>query len=88
MSVASVLVDLDRLHHTHLLVVHHVAVQHEDAGVVEKARADDDTAAFGRRGTTAVSRHGRSALPTFTSSGASRGLEPERCGDEVWLGAI
>jgi hypothetical protein len=33
---ASVLVDLDRLHHAHLLVVHHVAMQHEDAGVVEE----------------------------------------------------
>jgi len=43
MSGASVLVDLDRLHHTHLLVVHHVAVQHEDAGVVEETRADDET---------------------------------------------
>ena len=40
MSGASVLVDLDRLHHTHLLVV---AVQHEDAGVVEETRADDET---------------------------------------------
>jgi hypothetical protein len=48
MSVESVLVDLDRLHHAHLLVVHHVAVHHEDAGVVEEPRADDDAAAFGR----------------------------------------
>ena len=39
MSVASVLVDLDRLHHAHLLVVHHVAMQHEDARVVEETRA-------------------------------------------------
>src|SRR6516164_3084347 len=45
---ASVLVDLDRLHHAHLLVVHHMAVHHEDAGVVEEARADDGAAAFGR----------------------------------------
>ena len=48
MSAASVLVDLDRLHHPHLLVVHHVAVHHEDAGVVEEARADDGAAAFGQ----------------------------------------
>jgi hypothetical protein len=48
MSGASVLVDLDRLHHAHLLVVHHVAMHHEDAGVVEEARADDGAAAFGR----------------------------------------
>ena len=48
MSAASVLVDLDRLHHPHLLVVHHVAMHHEDAGVVEEARADDGAAAFGR----------------------------------------
>jgi hypothetical protein len=47
-GVTSVLVDLDRLHHAHLLVVHHMAVHHEDAGVVEEARADDDAAAFGR----------------------------------------
>ena len=39
MNVASVLVDLDRLHHAHLLVVHHVAMQHEDARVVEETRA-------------------------------------------------
>jgi hypothetical protein len=43
---ASVLVDLDRLHHAHLLVVHHVTAQHEDAGVVEETRADDDAAAL------------------------------------------
>src|ERR1700730_7742 len=36
------------VHHAHLLVVHHVAVHHEDAGVVEEARADDGAAAFGR----------------------------------------
>src|SRR6516162_7533308 len=45
---ASVLVDLDRLHHTQLLVVHHVAMHHENAGVVEEARADDGAAARGR----------------------------------------
>src|SRR5712692_6052224 len=54
---ASLLVDLDGLHHPHLLVVHHVTVQHEDAGVVEEARADDDAAAFGRP------RHDRGIAP-------------------------
>jgi hypothetical protein len=33
----SALIDLDRLHHAHLLVVHHVTMQHEDAVVVEEA---------------------------------------------------
>jgi hypothetical protein len=45
---ASVLVDLDRLHHAHLFMVHHVAMHHEDAGLVEEARADDGAVAFGR----------------------------------------
>src|SRR5260370_35921997 len=45
---ASVLVDLDRLHHALLLVVHHVAMQHVDAGVIEEARAEDDIAPLAR----------------------------------------
>ena len=57
MSGVLVLVDLDRLHHPHLLMVHNVAVQHEDAGVVEEARANDGAAAFGRP------RHDHSIAP-------------------------
>jgi hypothetical protein len=40
----SILVGLDRLHHAQLLVVHHVAVEHEHAGVIEEARADHGNA--------------------------------------------
>ncbi len=36
----SVLVDFDGRHHTHLFVVHHMAVHHVDPGVVEEARAE------------------------------------------------
>src|SRR5262249_25194169 len=43
-----VLVDLRRLHHAQLLVVHHVTVHQEGAGVIEETRADDGAAAFGR----------------------------------------
>src|SRR3984893_4448252 len=45
------------VHHAHLLGVHHVAVHHEDAGIVEEARADDGAAAFGRP------RHDHSIAP-------------------------
>ena len=44
----SVLVDLDRLPHAQLLVVHHVAMHHEDPGVVEETRADHSVAALRR----------------------------------------
>src|SRR5436309_6589675 len=40
------LVDLHRLHHAHLLMVHHVAVEHVDAGEIEEARPEHDLAAL------------------------------------------
>src|SRR5215469_13122487 len=42
-------------------MVHHVTVHHEDAGVVEEARADEVLPPLAGRGTTTVSRHVRSA---------------------------
>src|SRR6266851_9906091 len=42
----SVLVDFDGLHHAHLFMVHHVAVQHVDAGVVEEATTESERSAF------------------------------------------
>src|SRR3954454_32628 len=40
------LVDLHGLHHAHLLVVHHVAVEHVDAGEIDEARAEHDLPAL------------------------------------------
>src|SRR3954452_4169013 len=40
------LVDLHGLHHAHLLMVHHVAVEHVDAGEIDEARAEHDLAAL------------------------------------------
>src|SRR3954465_11184754 len=40
------LVDLHGLHHAHLLMVHHVAVEHVDAGEIDEARAEHALAAL------------------------------------------
>lgn len=41
---SSILVNLDGLHHPHLLMVHHMAVEHEDTRVIEEPGAEDDAA--------------------------------------------
>jgi hypothetical protein len=33
----SALVDFNRLHHAHLLMIHHVAMDHVDTGIIQKA---------------------------------------------------
>jgi hypothetical protein len=37
-------IDFDHLHHAQILMVHHVAVEHEFAGEIEEARSEGDAA--------------------------------------------